>query len=62
MFDTRSRPALKGAGLALVAAALFGFSSPLIQVLGQGIGAFGTASLLYTGAALLGFLQPWPGV
>jgi drug/metabolite transporter (DMT)-like permease len=60
MFGTQSRPALKGAGLALIAAALFGFSSPLIQFLGQGVGAFGTASLLYGGAALLGFLVRQP--
>ena len=48
------RPALRGASLALAAAVLFGVSTPLVQQLGSGIGAFGTAALLYLGAALFG--------
>lgn len=46
-----SAPALRGAALALLAAALFGLSTPLVQRLGQGIGPFSTAALLYAGAA-----------
>ena len=47
-------PAVRGAGLALLAAALFGCSAPLVQRLGAGSGSFVTASLLYGGAALAG--------
>ncbi len=47
------RPALKGGVLALVAAALFGLSTPLVQHFGQGLGAFTTAALLYAGAAVV---------
>ena len=46
-------PALRGGLLALLAAALFGLSTPLVQSLGAGLGAFGTAALLYGGAALV---------
>lgn len=46
-------PALRGAALALLAAALFGLSTPLVQRFGQGLGPFTTASLLYLGAALV---------
>ena len=46
-------PALRGGALALLAAALFGLSAPLIQQLGAGAGAFATAALLYAGAALI---------
>lgn len=53
-------PALKGGLLALLAAALFGVSTPLVQKLGQGLGAFSTAALLYAGAALVGFLLRQP--
>ena len=49
-------PALRGALLALLAAALFGASTPLIQLLGKGVGAWTTAGLLYAGAALVGLL------
>lgn len=45
------RPALRGGLLALLAAALFGLSTPLVQRFGQGLGAFSTAALLYAGAA-----------
>lgn len=44
-------PARKGAWLALMAAALFGLSTPLVQHFGQGLGMFTTAGLLYLGAA-----------
>jgi len=47
-------PALRGGLLALFAAALFGISTPLVQKLGQGMGPFTTAALLYVGAALVG--------
>ena len=47
-------PALKGGLLALLAAALFGISTPLVQLMGAGLGAFTTAALLYGGAALVG--------
>ena len=46
-----NRPALRGGLLALLAAALFGLSTPLVQRFGQGLGAFSTAALLYAGAA-----------
>ena len=47
-------PALRGALLALLAAALFGISTPLVQRFGAGLGAFSTAALLYAGAAAAG--------
>lgn len=47
-------PALRGGGLALAAAVLFGISTPLVQRIGAGIGSFATAALLYAGAALIG--------
>ena len=47
-------PALRGGLLALLAAALFGISTPLVQRFGVGLGAFSTAGLLYAGAALVG--------
>lgn len=46
-----NRPALRGGLLALLAAVLFGLSTPLVQRFGQGLGAFSTAALLYAGAA-----------
>jgi len=49
-------PALKGGLLALLAAALFGVSTPLVQRLGMGLGPFTTAALLYAGAAIIGAL------
>lgn len=45
-------PVVKGGLLALLAAALFGLSTPLVQSWGQGVGPFTTAALLYSGAAL----------
>lgn len=53
-------PALKGGLLALLAAALFGLSTPLVQRLGVGLGAFSTAALLYGGAALVGAFSRRP--
>src|SRR6476620_7950845 len=56
--DSRNRatawPALRGGLLALLAAVLFGVSTPLVQRFGAGIGSFTTAALLYAGAALIG--------
>ncbi len=50
-------PALRGGALALLAAVLFGVSTPLVQKFGAGLGAFGTAALLYAGAAAVGLLS-----
>ena len=49
----RSSPAQRGGLLALLAAVLFGLSTPLVQHFGQGLGAFTTAALLYAGAAMV---------
>jgi len=46
--------------LALLAASLFGISTPLVQQFGVGLGAFSTAALLYTGAAAVGGLSRQP--
>jgi drug/metabolite transporter (DMT)-like permease len=53
-------PALRGGLLALLAAVLFGVSTPLVQRFGAGIGSFTTAALLYAGAALIGALLRRP--
>ena len=53
-------PALRGGLWALLAAALFGISTPLVQRAGVGLGAFGTAALLYAGAAAMGMLSRRP--
>lgn len=50
-------PAVRGGLLALMAAGLFGVSTPLVQHFGKGLGAFSTAALLYAGAALIGLLS-----
>ncbi len=55
--SARVSPILRGGALALLAAALFGLSTPLVQRFGQGLGAFSTAALLYAGAALVALLQ-----
>lgn len=52
-----SRPALRGGLLALLAALLFGLSTPLVQRFGVGVGAFTTAAVLYAGAAAAGVLS-----
>lgn len=49
-------PAVRGGLLALIAAVLFGVSTPLVQKFGAGAGAFATAALLYAGAAGAGAL------
>ncbi len=49
-----SSPALRGGLLALLAATLFGISTPLVQKFGAGLGAFTTAALLYGGAVIVG--------
>lgn len=46
-----TKPAARGAGLALLAAVLFGVSTPLVQHFGAGLGPFTTAALLYIGCA-----------
>jgi drug/metabolite transporter (DMT)-like permease len=53
-------PALNGGLLALLAAGLFGVSTPLVQQLGAGLGPFTTAALLYAGAAIIGMLLRQP--
>jgi drug/metabolite transporter (DMT)-like permease len=53
-------PALRGGLLALLAAALFGLSTPLVQGFGEGVGPFTTAALLYAGAALVAALLRRP--
>ena len=53
-------PALRGGLTALMAAVLFGVSTPLVQRFGVGIGSFTTAALLYGGAALIGALIRQP--
>ena len=50
-------PALRGGLLALLAAVLFGVSTPLVQQFGMGLGAFSTAALLYAGATAVGLLS-----
>ena len=56
----RRSPALAGGLLALLAAALFGLSTPFVQMLGRGLGPFATAALLYAGAAAAGALLRKP--
>jgi drug/metabolite transporter (DMT)-like permease len=58
--STPSLPALRGGLLALLAAVLFGVSTPLLQHFGVGVGAFGTAALLYAGAAAVGLVSRQP--
>jgi drug/metabolite transporter (DMT)-like permease len=53
-------PALRGGLIALLAAVLFGASTPLVQRFGAHIGSFSTAALLYAGAALVGALLRRP--
>jgi drug/metabolite transporter (DMT)-like permease len=49
-------PAASGALLALLAALLFGASTPLVQRVGVGVSAWMTAAMLYAGAAITGLL------
>jgi drug/metabolite transporter (DMT)-like permease len=53
-------PALRGGLLALLSAGLFGLSTPLVQLFGQGLGPFTTAALLYVGAALVAIVLRQP--
>ena len=53
-------PALRGGLTALLAAVLFGISTPLVQRYGHGLGSLSTAALLYAGAALVGALLRQP--
>lgn len=46
--------------MALLAAALFGLSTPLVQHFGKGLGAFTTAALLYAGAAAVALMMRHP--
>jgi drug/metabolite transporter (DMT)-like permease len=55
-----SGPVLRGGLLALLAAALFGISTPLVQSFGTGLGPLTTAAMLYAGAALVGALLRRP--
>ena len=55
-----SLPALRGGLFALLAATLFGVSTPLLQRAGEGVGALSTAALLYAGAAAVGALSRRP--
>jgi drug/metabolite transporter (DMT)-like permease len=60
MNNESTNPALKGGLLALLAAALFGLSTPMVQSLGKGVGSFTTAALLYAGAALVAWVLRRP--
>lgn len=60
MIRSRAFPALRGGSTALLAAVLFGISTPLVQRFGAGVGSFTTAALLYAGAALVGMLLRRP--
>ncbi|WP_431276731.1 DMT family transporter [Variovorax ureilyticus] len=53
-------PAVRGGLLALLAATLFGVSTPFVQRFGAGLGPFSTAALLYAGAAIIGALLRQP--
>ncbi|WP_295503520.1 DMT family transporter [Limnohabitans sp. Rim8] len=53
-------PAFRGGLLALLAAALFGLSTPMVQSLGKGVGSFTTAALLYAGAAAVAWFLRRP--
>ena len=55
-------PAFNGGVLALLAAALFGLSTPFVQRYGAGLGPFATAALLYAGAAVVAWLLRQPAV
>jgi drug/metabolite transporter (DMT)-like permease len=51
--STSSRSIRAGFAFALLAAASFGVTTPLVQRLGRGVGPFTTAALLYLGAAVV---------
>ena len=56
MVGMKNFPIAQGAFLALLAAALFGASTPLVQQAGTDVGGWMTAALLYAGAAIAGLL------
>lgn len=60
MNNGSTHPALKGGLLALLASALFGLSTPMVQSLGKGVGSFTTAALLYAGAAVVAWVLRQP--
>jgi drug/metabolite transporter (DMT)-like permease len=60
MSNESTHPALKGGLLALLAAVLFGLSTPMVQSLGKGVGSFTTAALLYAGAAVVAWVLRQP--
>jgi drug/metabolite transporter (DMT)-like permease len=60
MSNESTHPALKGGLLALLASALFGLSTPMVQSLGKGVGLFTTAALLYAGAAVVAWVLRQP--
>jgi drug/metabolite transporter (DMT)-like permease len=60
MRNEPTHPAFKGGLLALLAAALFGLSTPMVQGLGKGVGSFTTAALLYAGAAVVAWVLRQP--
>ena len=53
-------PALRGGLFALLAATLFGVSTPLLQRAGEGVGVLTIAALLYASAATVGALSRRP--
>lgn len=53
-------PVVQGGLLALLAAALFGLSTPFVQHWGRGLGPFTTAGLLYAGAAVVAVFMRKP--
>lgn len=53
-------PVVQGGLLALLAAALFGLSTPFVQYWGRGLGPFTTAALLYAGAAVVAVFMRKP--
>ena len=44
----------------MLASALFGLSTPMVQSLGKGVGSFTTAALLYAGAAVVAWVLRQP--
>jgi len=51
-----SSPIAVGTGLALLAAVSFGVTTPIVELVGHGLGALSTAALLYAGASLSSLL------
>jgi drug/metabolite transporter (DMT)-like permease len=53
--EARRKHGIRGAGTALLAAACFGASTPLVRAAGESAGPWTTAGLLYSGAAFVSF-------